>query len=1049
MGLVLARNRRHSRDRRQFSSVLRRIWPALLLSTALPWTAVAAEPVEEFVKGLQNRGQHELALEYLEQLKTSPLADEAVRRQIPYLRGVALVVQSRQSPDPTLRNKLLDEARQELEQFAASNPHNVQGAEAQLQLGTVQMSRGQELVAQIAQLPKNAAYDAQRKTVGREARVMFAEARDTFKRAEEIYSVELERLPPTLSSEAHGDTGSKRQEYRGRVAQLQFLRAQTQFEEAQSYPPEADEFRKLNETAAQELSAVYDEFSRTLLVGLYARLYEGRCYQAVGEYQLALGCYEELIGKDNVLPPFRKLIADAIGHKAEVFIAQEQYDAAITACRACLKDAHKDEATQPEWLGVRFCLAEALSKKSESARDDSLEKRRLIVEAHDAYRTVAKSPGEYQIAARTAAAVARGETKSGGKDKEEPKSFQAAYELGKDALASYNTAKMAIPTAENNNPPAVPELKAQMISGKEDARHYFGLAMSLVDADTDPKLLNEVRYFLCWLYWDSEDYYRAAVLGEFLAKRYPDHPAASSAAKIAMASFERLYNVALSTNGKHNNGDFETQHMADMAQLITRRWPGTEDADAAFGVLVSCAIRGGRIEDAEKLVSQASTQSRPRLDLQLGSAMWARYLELSQTDEGTSSDSAALDKLKSAAVKHLRSGFEAARKESTVSELAATASLYLVQSLLDDGKYADAIDLLQDGKVGPLKLIEVEHPTALRPQYAVEAYKAALRAYVSVSPPQEQKAIETMRALERVVKASNGERQAAEQLNRIYIGMGVALAKQIESLRAVGQEQEAMRVSAAVAKFLDRINLQQSTSNWATRVWLAQMYYMMAIDKDAASQQPGPPPPPKPLSAASRSYLVKSRDAYQQLLKEAATNSKLPPNDTAVLAAKMQLGECYRALGQLQEALDAFADVLKEKEASLAVQRIAALTYQERGQRDDPKFFESAIHGGYKQPNGQERVWGWLKISTVAARAARSDARFRDAFYEARYNIGRCRYSAAMKKLGDARSKDLTTAKEGIQSFERLYPDMGGEKWKPEFEKLQAQINAALKLDER
>ncbi len=412
MGFVFARNRRDSRDWRPCSSAPWRILPGLILWTALPWAAVAAEPVDQFVKGLQARGQPELALEYLEQLKTSPLANDATRQRIPYMRGVALIEQSRQTPDPTLRNRLLDEARQELEQFAASNPHNVDGAEAQLQLGTVQMSRGQEIVARIAQLPKAATYDAQRKGLGREARVMFAEARDTFKRAEDIYGDELGKLPPTLSSEAKGDTGSKRQEYRGREAQLRFLLAQTQFEEAQSYPPEADEFRKLNESAAQELSNVYDEFARTLLVGLYARLYEGRCYQAVGEYQLALGCYEELLGKDNVLPPFRKLIADAIQYKAEILTTQKKYDEAINVCRACLKDAHKDEATQPEWLGVRYRLAEALSKKSESVRADSIEQRRLTVEAHTAYQTVAKSPGEYQLAARTAAVVVGNEKKS-------------------------------------------------------------------------------------------------------------------------------------------------------------------------------------------------------------------------------------------------------------------------------------------------------------------------------------------------------------------------------------------------------------------------------------------------------------------------------------------------------------------------------------------------------------------------------------------------------------------------------------------------------------
>jgi len=54
-----------------------------------------------------------------------------------------------------------------------------------------------------------------------------------------------------------------------------------------------------------------------------------------------------------------------------------------------------------------------------------------------------------------------------------------------------------------------------------------------------------------------------------------------------------------------------------------------------FAVLVSYAIRSGRIDQAEKLVSEASTQSKPRLELQLGNAMWARYLEMSQAGQAT------------------------------------------------------------------------------------------------------------------------------------------------------------------------------------------------------------------------------------------------------------------------------------------------------------------------------------------------------------------------------------------------------------------------------
>jgi tetratricopeptide (TPR) repeat protein len=1013
--------------------------PLFLTLCAADARAFAVEPAAEFVQGLQARGLHSLALDYLEEMKTSPLANDAVRRQIPYLRGEALIEQSRQSPDPAIRTKLLDEARQELEQFAESNPHSIEGAEAQLQLATVQITRGQQLVSQALQLPAGVAYDAQRKSFGHDARVAFADARDMFGRAEAVYSAELDKLPPTTSAEASSDTGSKRQEYRSRVAQLRFMSAQTRFEEARSYPPAADEFRKLNETAAQDLSTIYDEFARTMLVGLYARLYEGRCYQAMGSYQLALGCYEEIIGKDNVLPQFRKLIASAIHRKAEVLVAEKKYDAAIAACRGCVKDAHKDEAAQPEWLGVRFQLAQALLKKGDALPAESAEHRKLLAEARDFFQTVAKTPGEYQLAARTAAAKAGGAKKAGEKatDKGEPKTFQAAYELGKEALDSYNSAKTAIPSAEKNNPEAVPELQAQMKEGKEDARRLFRQAISLVEADTDLKQVNEVRYFLCWLYWESGDYYRAAVLGEFIVQRYPSHPAAGSAAKIAMASFERLYNEAIAGNGKKDNGDFEGSHMAEMAQLITKRSPGTEDADSAFSVLVSYAIRSGRIDQAEKMVGEASTQSKPRLELQLGNAMWARYWEKSQPGQATPPDEAALAKLKSTAVKYLQSGFDSLKKEANVSALGAMTGLFLAQALLAEGKYAEAIEVLEDEKAGPLKLLAAANPTARRAEYSVDAYNAALRAYVSVSPPQEDKALEILQSLEKAVKASADAAKADEQLNRIYVGLGGALQKQMEDLRAAGKDQEAKRVATAFAKFVDRIGAQQGSANWATRVWLAQTYYAMA-DEHRASEKHGAA---APIGAVARVYFTKSRDAYQSLLKDATSDPKLPPSDGAVLAAKMQLGECYRALGQFDKALDSFSEILKQKESSLVVQRAAAMTYAERGQQEHVKWFENAIHGGNKtKPDGPNLIWGWVKISTVTAQAARKDKTFRDSFFDARLNIAKCRYQAAMKKLGKERQDDLTNAKLGIQSLARVYPDFGGEKWKPQFTELLKNI---------
>ena len=115
--------------------------------------------------------------------------------------------------------------------------------------------------------------------------------------------------------------------------------------------------------------------------------------------------------------------------------------------------------------------------------------------------------------------------------------------------------------------------------------------------------------------------------------------------------------------------------MAEMAELIAKRSPGTEDADAAFSVLVSYAIRSGRIDQAEKMLGEASSQAKPRLELQLGNAMWARYWEMSQPGQAKPPDAAAVEKLKAAAVKYLRSGFDTLKKEANASDFGATTGI--------------------------------------------------------------------------------------------------------------------------------------------------------------------------------------------------------------------------------------------------------------------------------------------------------------------------------------------------------------------------------------
>lgn len=991
----------------------------------------AREQAEEFLQGLRDRGLHEQALDYLTQMRTSRLADAKFRDRIPYHRGVTLIAQARQTPDVEERTRLFERASQELEQFVAANREDPASAEALLELANVLVDQAKQLLSQASSLPVENTYAEQREKLLKEARELLEEAQPRYLQAEQFYTGVIDRMPKTLDPKTQGDLISQRQDYRGKLAQVSVLAGQAEFEAASTYPRNSEEFVERNEAAAKRLASLYEKYSRWL-VGFYARLYEGRCYQAVGDYQRALGCYEELISQSSVHPAFRKLIALAYGYQSQCLLAQGKHDAAIANLTGWLDAAEGDEPRAPEWLFARYELAEALREKVAAADTKQSEKRSLTMAARDQYQAVAAVPNEYQATARTAAAALGPDE---GPDRKALKDFTAAYQAGKQAMASVNSAKQALPSAAKNNPMAIPELRLQAEQSAREAREYFALALTLVDDDTQLEELNEVRYFLCWLNWDAGDYYQAAVLGDFIAQRYPDHPAAAASAKLALASYERLLQSAAQPNAKPEDVEFEARKMAATAEFITRRWPNTPAADTAHRVLISYAIRSGKIDEARQLFERVAPASRPLLEAQLGNALWTRYLQLSPTKAAGAAPSEDMEKLREDALSAMRTGFDAARKSGDATEVSATAGLYLAQSLLSEGKFTEALELLDDPKVGPLTLVREGNAVATRPEFVLEVYKAALRAYVSVSPPKITEAIEAMQRLESVTVAGEGGQN--DQRMRIYISLAKALHEQLTNLRAAGKTQDVAELSDAFSQFLDHIGRQQEDSSWAARYWIAQAYFTMG-----ESLRTGP--------AANRveatEYLTKALRAFEKLAAEATTDPGALPSPTASLAIAKQLGDCYRELGEYQEALDAYSNVLAEQESQLSVQQAAARTYQAWGRAGGGVTkLERAIYGGYQlKSTGKNRIWGWLRLALVAERAARSDPKYEDVFFEARLEAARCRYLIGTKATDAAdRQKDFGVAKQSIRSMLQLYPELGGERWREQYESLLKQVQKA------
>jgi len=1002
---------------------------ALVVLFAVGVQSAAREPSEEFLKGLRERGLHELALDYLTQMETSRLATPEFRAAIPYYRGVALIAEARAIADVDERQALFDKASRELEQFVKAHPDSPTSADALLELANVLVDQARQLLAQVAQIPDEPTYAEQRDALRIKARDLIAEAMPHYEQAEKFYATALEKLPKTLDPKTQGDLVTQRQEYRGRLAQASVLAGQAEFESAATWPRGSDEFAAKNAAAAQQLAKLHEEYPKRV-VGIYAQLFEGRCYQAVGDYQRALGTYEAIISLSNVHPAIRKLISSAYAYQAQCLVAQGKVDAAVANLTAWLGTAEDGERQLPEWLFARFQLAEALRAKSEAADTKQSERRGLVASAREEYRAVAAVPNEYQGAALVASTKLGFEKRV---DHSAIKDFAAAYQAGKDAMAAVNAAKQALPSAVKNNPAAIPELRMQADESKRDAREVFGLALSLVDDDTNVDQLNEVRYFLCWLDWEGGDYYRSAVLGDFLARRYPDHPAAASSAKLALASYEQMMQSAAQAGGSAQDVEFEARKMAETAEFMTRRWPGTPAAETAQRVLVSYAIRSGRIDEAKDLFDQVPAASRPALEGQLGNALWAKYLQQTQQAQTGKPADADTGALRADAIKYMQAGFDAAKKSGQASEVTATSGLYLAQMLLAEGKFDAATKLLETPKVGPLTLVRESNSAALRPEFVIETYKAALRAFVGATPPQIEQAIAAMEGLEAAVET--GDRSQGEKLMGIYVTLAKGLNEQLVNLQEASRMEEVAELSRAFGKFLDHVGAEQGGASWATRYWIAQTYFSMGESLRASGTSP----------TEATAYFTKARGAFASLAAEAEQNPAALPSPVARLAVEKQLGESYRELGEYQKALDAFSNVLAGQEAQLTVQQAAARTYQRWGQTGGGvKKLERAIYGGYQlRSTGKNRIWGWLKLALVAERAARSDPKYQDVFFESRLEAARCRYLIGTKTQGAEREKNLTTAKQSIRSMLQLYPDLGGERWRAGYENLLKQIQTA------
>jgi hypothetical protein len=983
------------------------IWLGVVAAPQLP----AADDTQQFIDALRGRRQYDLALEFLDTVPNSGIASDEFKASLPYQRGSVLADKSRVEANSTTRLRIVEQARSQLKQFADANGQTAEGANAYLELGLLERENGLLAVMKSKDLP---AGSSDRAALWNTARDDFDAARSTLEKAEEAYTYVLGQMPKSIP-QSEKALYARRLDLRSRLSQARLFAARLLHDKASAYVKGAKDAVSLEEQAIAELQDLSDKYG-TFTVGFQAQLFQGESYLALGKVKEAIGSFEYVIAPGEGAPELRELVTAAHSFQAEAYNAEKNYDTVLGKNALWLNKARGDEAQSPAWLRLRYQVAEAARLKAEDPETTASDRRKLLVQARDHYRSAARYPNEFQSEARLTLSnlVADGESL-------DPTNFADAYLAGKDAVSLMTTAQSSIDAARQNNPEGVADLERQAAESFDEAVRNLELATRLVDDDTEIAKLNEVRYLLSWLNWQRENYYQSAVMAEFLARRHSSDPVAESAAKVALASHEQLYARASEAGG----GEFEARQLNDMAGYVTRRWPTSQTAELAFGVILNFALKENRFAEAKDQIAQLDDARRPLFEARLGTAMWEAQLRAADSDEPATFD---VQVVRGEAKRLLEASVEPLASDPTAGSTLAGASLRLSQAYLQDAEYDKAITLLEDDRVGALRLIETSNPVASRPAFKLEALRTALRAYVSATPPQIDKATGMMGQLEAAANDAGG----GDMLTNTYVAIGLQLKQQIDELNKDANIEEASRVTAAFGTFLAKIREGGDSLSFPIRQWIAQTYFNLGeatLDPQQRSD-----------------YFAAARDEFQTLLDAVTENPEVAANPNTKLALQLQLGNSLRELREFATAYAMFETILAEREMLLDIQKAAAYTLQEWGSNlgGGDEQLEQALYGGpQKNDKGKSVVWGWIRLQQIAAAAARQQPQWKDLFFESWVNIARTRYLLAMAATGDTQRERLKRAKTVIRTFYGSYNELGGPERRAEFDYLLKQIQRA------
>ncbi|MGD0899519.1 MAG: hypothetical protein ABR915_16930, partial [Thermoguttaceae bacterium] len=305
--------------------------------------------------------------------------------------------------------------------------------------------------------------------------------------------------------------------------------------------------------------------------------------------------------------------------------------------------------------------------------------------------------------------------------------------------------------------------------------------------------------------------------------------------------------------------------------------------------------------------------------------------------------------------------------------------------------------------------------------FPAETYRAALRVYVAAG--QEEEAEGALVELENLASLGDAA-NAPRRLTQTAIRLGRDVADQTGAFRRQATSDLLARWVRAMNGFLTRMAGSREQASFFRLDAVAEAYYGLGAGLD-------------PRSAEAQEFYRRAAEAFRSLLGRCGSDKTFAPQPEAVTAVRVRLAQCLRRSGKYAEALAVLQAVLKEHPTMVDAQVEAAYTYQGWG-AESPDHYGSAIQG---EPSTRE-VWGWAELS----RRVESVVKYRDVFFEARYNLALCRFRHALAQADlEGRRRELEAARQDILVLGQLHGDPGGKSWQDQYNELLRQIEQAIR----